>query len=231
MKKQIFRFFLTVISIYITIQFGSCMSDQNQKILRDHPVLPSNVRPKDYDSLFTSQVTDKLKLIISYERKGKDTVSNFLYDNKYHIQVYKLSNTYNHSLKDFLKETYDANELQVGVIYYDNQRSFIKICDKMVVAKEDLPSKVFISLYGNSAHTIIKNDSVADYWLNFKNLSIKYNPNGPQELYAETYKNVAGTIPLEITFFRKSTNLYLIFTSPKGTDNLPPKTLYSLLSK
>ena len=101
--KRILSILITLVISAGIFQFEACVSSQSEKNNQSHPVVTSQVIPEGYHDLFKPGVKDHMKLIISYERKLKDTVSNFLYDNQYIIQIYKLSGKYKLSLKNAVK--------------------------------------------------------------------------------------------------------------------------------
>lgn len=228
-NKVLKKITLLAIMIYIAINCESCGPNQDEELDRRYPFIVSSFIPKYYDDLFKPDVKNKLKLINTYERKAKDTVCNFLYDEKYIIQVYKLSQMYNLSLKNSLTENYRHSEQEVGTIYYANERSRINIFDKMVVSKSDKPSKIFIVLDVTTVPIVAKSDSLIDYFLDFKNLSIKYSNTGSQEVFAEVRQS-AEAIPLEILFLKKNKKLYLLLMSPKKDARLLPKMLCKLIT-
>ncbi len=183
--------------------------------------------PRDYENLFKPEIRDKLKLLNSYERSLHDTVSNFLYDGKLNVQIYKLSDRFNLSLKHTLIESYQQSELENDTVYYSVDESPIEIMDRVVISKIDKPTNIFISLYGNNSRIVAKGDSLADYYLEFKNLSIKYKADGPLELFAQVGKLAHGPVPLEILFIRQNNKLYILFISPTKGNQLYPGTFYN----
>ena len=226
-RKSYLELVLILFVVYFTADTESC--NQNGKLLESHPTIVSNVIPSYFMNLFKPGTKAEMKLISSYEHIGKDTVCNFMYEGKYYLQVYRLSERFIESLNGSLNENHAKSELEVGVPFYDNQASLINIRDKMIVSKKDNPIKIFVSLNGVDCTANMKNDSVADYNLIIKNLSIKYSPNGPQEIQAEPGDYADQRTPLELMFIKNNASLYLLFLSPKNGISLPPKTLYYLI--
>ena len=214
----------------LIFEWTACISNQNEEAFRSHPVLVTNHVPEYFNNLFKSQSKDKLRLINSYERIGRDTVSNFLYNQQYYIQLYKLSMNYSLSLKKSIKKRIIENKQEAGVPFYDNERSRIMINDKMVTSKSDAPSNIFISFDGQNLRTVSKDDSLAYYSLEFKSLSIKYNINGPQEIYADIKKSGADIIPIELMFLKKNNMLFMIWMSPKEDNSTNLLSLDSLIN-
>jgi hypothetical protein len=99
----------------------------------------------------------------------------------------------------------------------------------VVDSKKDQPNRIFISLYGTDFRVNAKADSIADYYLNFKNLSIKYDINGAQEIYAEPTESADDKLPLELMLIKRSKRLYLLFLSPKKGVEQTPNILYNMV--
>jgi hypothetical protein len=211
-----------IIIIYTVTACDSCLSNEDEKIIQSHPVVISEVAPDYYLKLFRPATINKLKLTSSYENIGRDTVCNFLYDEKYYVQLYRLSRSYDFSVKSSLKEVSGEIRMEVGTLFYTNSESRLDIMSRMVASKTNKLSSIYVSFGGSKYDINAKNDSLVDYSLKCKHLSIKYNVNGPQEIFAEVANNTEDPIPLEILVFKNRKNLYLAFFSPfKISGSLP----------
>jgi hypothetical protein len=188
-------------------------SDKYLKILQSHPTIISHALPDYYLNLFQPNVRGKIKLITSLEHIDRDTVCNLLYDREYYIALYTLSRSYDFSLQNSLRESFSENSKEFGIPFYENQINFVGISNHISVNNNDIgkPSSIFISFGGSGFSESEKNDTVADYLLQCKNLSIKYKANGHQEVFVDAN----GDKPLEIMFLKKEKKLFLIFITPK----------------
>ena len=182
-------------------------------MLQSHPTVLSQTLPDYYLNLFQKKARSKIKLMSSLEHIGRDTVCNLSYDGEYYVALYTLSRSYNFSLQNSLRESFRESSAEFGTPFYINDINFVGIKHRMYVNDSDKgkPSNIFISFGGAGFSKGEKNDTLADYFFECKNLSIKYKANGQQEVFveADSYK------PLEIMFLKKEKKLFLIFITPK----------------
>lgn len=187
------------------------VSDETLKIFKSHPTIMSHTLPDYYSNLFQQKVKDKIHLTTSLEHIGRDTVCNFLYDQQYCIALYRLSRSYDFSLQNSLRESFSENGVEVGTAFYVNQINFVGIQHRVLVTDNDKPSNMFISFGGSGFSKGEKNDTIADYLFECRNLSIKYEVNGHQEVFVDAN----GDKPLEIMFLKKEKKLFLAFITTK----------------
>jgi hypothetical protein len=171
----------------------------------------SHTFPDYYSNLLQQNVRSKINWITSIEHIGRDTVCNFLYDQKYYVALYMLSRSYDFALQNSLKENFSESSRELGTPFYDNAIHFVGISHRMLVTDDDKPSNIFISFGGSGFSKSEKNDTIADYFFECKNLSIKYKANGTQEIFVDAN----GYKPLEIMFLTKERKLFLIFITTK----------------
>ena len=204
------------IFFYIVCIMMSCddpMADKYQKILQSHPTIFSQTLPDYYLDLFQLKARGKIHLMTSLEHIGRDTVCNFLYDQKYYVALYTLSRSYDFSLQNSLRESFSESSEEYSTPFYINDINFVGIEHRMYVNDSDKgkPSNIFISFGGSGFSKSEKNDTIADYLFECKNLSIRYMTKGPQEVFVDAN----GEKPLEIMFLKKAKNLFLIFITTK----------------
>jgi hypothetical protein len=98
----------------------------------------------------------------------------------------------------------------------------------------DDPAKIYLNLFGNGTHVIMKNDSIAYYHSDFKNFYIKYRLAGGEEFFGTASEKNDDTIrsPLELMFLKRKSSLYfiLLYGNDEKT-NLQAGTLYNLIGK
>ena len=110
-------FFIIFLSL-VAFGYDSCHSNRDKDFFLSHPQKISKNVPDYFKALFTKESQGKLRLLKTVERGYKDTISNFLYDGKFIIQLYKISNSYSYSLKNTINEIYAENK-QVAQVYFD----------------------------------------------------------------------------------------------------------------
>ena len=188
-------------------------ADKYEKMLQSHPTVLSQTLPDYYLNLFQKKARSKIKLMSSLEHIGRDTVCNLSYDGEYYVALYTLSRSYNFSLQNSLRESFRESSAEFGTPFYINDINFVGIKHRMYVNDSDKvkPSNIFISFGGSGFSKSEKNDTIADYLFECKNLSIRYMTKGPQEVFVDAN----GEKPLEIMFLKKAKNLFLIFITTK----------------
>ncbi len=209
--KHIWNIFFIVVCMMMSC--NDPVADKYQKILQAHPTILSQTLPDHYLNLFQQKARGKIKLMTSLEHIGRDTVCNFLYDREYYIALYTLSRSYDFSLQNSLRESFGESSVESGTPFYDNDINSVGIRHRIYVDDSDYvkPSNIFISFAGARFSKGEKNDTIADYFFECKNLSIKYGVNGHQEVFVEA----KGYKPLEIMFLKKEKKMFLIFITTK----------------
>jgi len=213
--------------VFIIISCNDPETEKYQKMLQSHPTIISQITPSFYLNLFQPKVKSKIKLIKSLEHIGRDTVSNFLYNQEYYVAIYTLARSYEFSLQKSLQESFNESEVEFRTSFYVNEINFIGIRHRISdeVNSNNKPSDILTSFGGSGFSKRTKNDSIADYFFECENLSIKYGANSHQEVFVDAN----GKKPLEIMFLKKEGKLFLIFiTSKKDSASFNP-TIGSLL--
>ena len=96
------------------------------------------------------------------------------------------------------------------------------------------PSKITICLNGDSIQTIIKNDSIAYYFLKLKNISVKYDDDNNDVIFIDGAQGLRqfSYIPLNVMFLKRNQSLYFILLAPKDFNKkLEPDFLLNLIIK
>lgn len=91
-------------------------------------------------------------------------------------------------------------------------------------------SKIYLSLFGDSVTTVVKNDSLACYYLKSKNVTIQYSPNGVKEMFIEKKYFYNSNEPIDIMFLKRNNQLYYLFLVSKNEDyKLSPNMLLNMI--
>ena len=217
---------ILVVGYFLSKYFEST-NEENSVILEKYPIITSNRVIEEYMQLFNDESRANLKLKNTFERKAKYPVSNFEFNSKYIIQVYKLSSSFNYSLREIKENNSEDDGPSVKVWYDQNSQGLVTIMDKTGIL--DVPSSIYFSLHGDSSSIKIKNDSVADYFSQINSFSIKYKNKDVNQICADISMFHEKPVSFEILFIKKKANLYLLFMSPKGYSGvLRPEMLYNL---
>jgi hypothetical protein len=210
--KIIFGLYLFIICTIISCD--SPESDKYAKMLQIHQTKMSQVFPGYYLNLVQQKARDKIKLSISLENIGQDTVCNFSYDKNYDIALYTLSKSFKSSLQSSLHEDFRENSRELGIPFYINGTNLIGISRRVYIKDSDYigPANIFISFGGSELESTKKNDTIVDYNFSCKNLSIRYEINGPQQIFVNAND---GDKPLEVMLLKRQRKLFLIFITPK----------------
>ena len=188
----------------------------------------SNQIPPDYSNLFNGRVSG-LAFSKTLIFKNRNPISIFNYDNKYTIEVDKIDLSNEFSLKTIIEKSRTSKRLE-NIYYAIDQQGDMEFNYNNSYRLRHL-SKLYLLLSGNNTQQIVKNDSVAYYNSNIKNLSIQGEGNGkPELLVISKDKNNKGT-PVEILFLKKGNALYILLMAPKKINSiLNSNTLFDLVT-
>jgi hypothetical protein len=187
----------------------------------------SNKAPSEYLDLIKN---NNFRCINTVKIKERNEISNFSYDRRYYLQIYKLDNSYYGSLKTAIKENYQNDYGYHSTPYELNEQNCAEFRYKLYVPGK--PSNIYFSLFGRGTQNIKKNDSIALYHSNFKNLSIRFLQDADDDIYAKAKQNnyFNDSAPIEILFLKRHSHLYLLFMSvDNGNRDLKPGMLYDLI--
>jgi len=233
-NKKLFKLIgYTIVGIFlVSLVINSFLTMSKLKSsFKDEDKLIDSV-PTEYRDLFIP--IDKGKFIgaLSYSNNFRNPFTTVDYENgKYCIIINKLKESNNTVIS--ISERKSANVQQSkGFVYNVINENYFEVSYKS--GKQDTPKNIRLTFAGDSFKTLLKNDSVAYYYLMFRNFSISYGKSGVVDLAAE----VKGSSifqkrrqPIEILFLRKNDNLYLLMMSVNQNKiNLEPGSLYKIIN-
>jgi hypothetical protein len=144
-----------------------------------------------------------------------------------------MDSSFTSSLKSVLKEAYVNAQRSYNTPYALYNESAVEYLYKL--SQPIKPTMIFLKLLGKNNQTILKNDSIADYYSMFKNFSIQYKRTGLFDIYGETKGNSLFSYtlqPIELLFIIRANNLYLLMMSAYIQDEdtkYSPRMLYNLI--
>lgn len=194
---------------------------------KDDPEEFSQTVPKDYLDLF------KVKGISFHESltsKIRNPVSEFYFKKDYYIQVYKVDTSFFLSLDKITAERYIPNPITTHALYITGTTNLPFDVNYKLKAQKPV-SLIYLTLYGDQSHAIVKNDSMAYYHSTFENFSVKFNHESEQYIFSEVNDNYYGMkFPLEIMFLKRKNNLYFILLGVRDNHiGITPGTLQSFI--
>jgi len=156
------------------------------------------------------------------------------YKKQFYIQVYKMSASYNLSLTNALQENFVNLDIKNPGWYYLNDQSAVDYKYKYLFLK---PDSMFLNIYGNQNKILLKTDSIAYYYSNFKSFAIRYRQSRKSNISGDSKDEgfFAGTNnyhPIELLFIKRGHSLYFLSMAALNIDKQPkfqPGLLYSLI--
>jgi hypothetical protein len=180
--------------------------------------------PIEYLHLFHFQDNGMIKNEFTQLSTVRHPISNFDYDsNKYCIIVTKIDIERDIPLNEMIEEEYKATTLSPDVGYLgavELKFDFEYLTDSVKA------SKVHLNIEGDEVTTIVRNDTIASYYLKMKSLSVQYKNDGLNDLVGTAKRD---NIPTAILFLKRKKELYFILMSVNYNDPLNPNLLYSLV--
>jgi hypothetical protein len=197
----------------------------NEKL--DSNIFSSKI-PKEYAELFKD--SSKVKIYQTTEGKRRNAISEFYYNNKFYIQIYKIDYIKNLSINDLIKVSNAGTSISHNVGYLELTDKRIDISYKIGPRNKNI-TNLYFNLHGDPTYILLKNDSIAYYYSNASNFSIKYKLDSPYDIYGKTKDNVGEQkSPVEIMFLKRHDNLYFILLSSKVGDlTMDTYALYNLI--
>lgn len=135
---------------------------------------------------------------------------------------------FNYSLKNAIKETFSNAHAWTYTPYVVDDRTKMEFLYNETRPPD--PTNIYIDLYGDSTKILKKNDTVACYYTQCVNFSIKFDVQKPMDIYGESQSKRQSEIPIEIMFLKKNNQLYLLTLSAKDDGiKIKPGFLYKLI--
>jgi hypothetical protein len=162
-------------------------------------------------------------------KKYRNPISSFYIENKYYLQVYKMDTSFNYSLKNEIKESRsDADMSTFYTPYVLDDRTDMKFLYN--ANKPHKPKNIYFDLYGDSTHILKKNDTIAYYYTNCRNFSIKFNIQDQNDIYCECKSQSFSEVPFELMFLKQGTDLYMLtLSATNASTKLKQGMLYNLI--
>jgi hypothetical protein len=236
------KIFVTLIVAFLIVVFGSlAISLIVSKIANrgetEDPIVWTDTIPKEYLQLLKlpdtccTTANGNIVYVQTTAKKYRNPISSFYIGNKYYLQVYKMDTSFNYSLKNEIKESRsDADMSTFYTPYILDERTDMKFLYN--ANKPHKPKNIYLDLYGDSTHVLKKNDTIAYYYTDCKNFSIRFTPEGENDIYGECKSRNLSEMPLELMFIKKKSNLFMVILSDSHANtHLKHGILYDLFFK
>lgn len=195
-------------------------------------VQPSTTMVVEYKQLFPQRYRDSLKNIWNYNSKNRSQISLFEIElqKKFDLTVYKLPTSSYFLIKNVsVIPTKDiGTSVILGVREIVNEGMLFEVTYGM--KKPQDANSMYFKYNGRDLKTVIKNDSVFSFSVDFQYFSIIYNNSTNVDIDGATHKNI-GRIPMDVMILRRNGSFYLLLlTQDNDSENLAPDLLYKLIS-
>jgi len=223
-----------VIGALLIIYIVNFLYDAIKQDLRNPGGMVLAVAPSNYINLFNNSAKEKLTVTYTSFAQYRDSISYLVYDKKYDVEISKIRAATNLNLEKDIINSYKkpdgfSSSSTVGIAPY-NENNFVI---NYRAESTESASKIYLSLLGDSIKTIVRNDSIANYFLNVKNMFVQYKPDSVYQIYIEAKSNFyffTQKQPVSLMFLRKNNSLYfLLLTVKNDGDKLDPSLLYNLV--
>ncbi len=214
-KKYIITIGVLVIIVSLVVFFKN-VADKNLKAMDDDPKHYTNNIPGEYSNLFKQK--EKIAVIRTEESNFRNPISDFYYDNKFWIEVYKVDTSIQKALsgtvlKNIFYESFKESHISYDTVYStsDDNMPF------SVQYKSGNPGKIasiHFNLSGSNRQVVVKKDNLIGYFSFLKSFSMRYNESGVIDLFVKS-KEDGILIPSEILFITNQGNVYIVMIMPK----------------
>lgn len=180
----------------------------------------------EYDNLFATEAKRKLKIVVTAKSATRNPVSNYTYNERFNIEVFKIDLTGDKSLKEILLEKNKHAEEISGILHPEVDNSFFIM--KTRIGKVDTTSVINFTFEGDSIQTIAKNDSIACYYLKIGTFSVGYDNNPQVDIWGSQVDE--GKVPISIAFLKKKKTIYFLLLHVKmGKQEMTPDILCKII--
>jgi len=173
--------------------------------------------PFDYKSVLnlkgnSNDRKQKYFLFNTIESNLRYPTSDFIYDQKYYLEIVRLTGFTDFSLSKAIQISQYQSAIPYGVPYRVDDQSEFRFQYRADVATK--PKKlILMKIYGQNIKSEVLNDSVACYYAEIKNFSIQFDDDKVCDVFGETENTLFffNTFqPIEILFLRKKTGIYFL---------------------
>ena len=175
--------------------------------------------PDDYTDLFNDSAKHKMILYVTNVIKGKNPISEYTYDERYSVVVYKMNISPAPSLKSLITQNKKLLDLGFWGSSYDEFQ--VEQLDFNVNFGSITPAdKINISFQADSARNIFRSDTVSSSGFLLNKMEIQYNDKTHAELMITKRRSFSKNIPMVLTLVKKEKFLYFVFLSPVFKNDL-----------
>jgi hypothetical protein len=177
----------------------------------------------EYTDLFKPEALKKLQLLATVESANRNPISNYLYEGKYYLEVFKISLATDRGLGQVLtvRNQHAAKITEIVTPVFENALYELSYN----VAKTAPTTAVNCTFEGDSVQVISKGTNQLGYYLKLGTFSIGYGDQWGNDLWAGSVSR--ARVPFSFMFVQKRKSLYLIFLNVN--DDLPQQMKSDLL--
>jgi len=187
--------------------------------------------PKEYEALFSKSKSRHLKDFFTYNNSVSNPVAAFSFDSAYNIVIFKFTmSKVSSSIIDMVKVKKESSSRP-------SRKWYSTISQYYELVYVDEPQKSMTNLYlklnANFIEAVVKNDSVLNYSLSFKDFSVRqldgseyiYGASGNGNLFSNN-----SPVPANILFLKKQKAIYfIILTATDFRKKVDKDVLYKMI--
>jgi len=213
--KKVFKYFGIGIGIIMAVEmclllvgFGS----------NEYAPTYSFSSPADYTDLFNDSAKHQVSLRVTNLIRGRNPISEYVYDDRISIVVYKINVHPSAPLDSLLAQGSEFARRGLLKRYCAVTAGQLKMfyrCDSI-----GLVEKIFISYYGDSVSHIFKNRNLVSLKMLLGKLKLQYDKKGQTDLEVEEDRQKNDIISTELTFLKQGDAVFFILISPTFNSNI-----------
>lgn len=148
---------------------------------------------------------------------------------------YKISNSWQNALPGTIFIEKGSINFSSKIAYAStiNEDHEMPLDLSFAINKKPDAKKVYLTIDGDSVRTIVKNDSLAVFYVHFRKVSIKYNVDSINDIVISTKEDElkGDELPMNLAFVKHHNSLYLIVMSLSSNEEqqLLPNALLQML--
>ena len=171
--------------------------------------------PNEFISLFKKDINITAKQTHFDDQKNRNPVSDFIYNDRYAVFVTKIKIKTSLNSFPIIAEQFHETKMTDNVVYNTISSGYSELNYFLDTLST---SKIYLTLYGDSIKSIIKNNSVQGYFLINKEFSISYKNDGIVNLLMKATDD-RYPLPSVLLFLVHQKSLYFICISALKPEN------------
>jgi len=216
-------------ALFITFLFGRL--EKIGKAMEADYIPPTYLLINDDSVVVSPKYLSNLRVREITHNKNRNPISLLEFDTTYDLVIYRIDLKKSAPFSTIFTSKIKDEDESVGITYNVIASSL----HTMYVSEQATRpvSVLYTTFYGSPLGTVQKSDSLLCYYLQCKNLSVRFAKNAPVDILLKSEGGGFnyGSLPLSVLFLQKNNAVYLVTLSPmKAGGSMDRNLLYNIVT-